>query len=242
MILAVDAGNTRLKWGLHDAGAWLEQGVCSTARPEALDAQWNGLAPARVIVSNVAGESVRAAIAHACTRWDLVPTFIVSAAMQCGVRSGYREPSQLGCDRWAALIGAWSLYPGASLVVNAGTAITVDALTDEGVFLGGVIIPGLELMRRALDRGTAGLPLQPGEVRFFPDNTGDAIMSGAAQAAAGAVERMASFMARVGAERVRVILSGGAAPALQPLLALEAVIVENLVLEGLATIAEEGEG
>jgi type III pantothenate kinase len=242
MILAVDAGNTRLKWGLHDAGAWLEQGVCPTAQPEMLEAQWRDIAPGRVIVSNVAGESVRAAITQACMRWKLAPEFIVSAAMQCGVRSGYRDPAQLGCDRWAALVGAWSLYPGASLVVNAGTAITVDALTDEGVFLGGVIIPGLELMRRALDRGTAGLPLQPGEVRFFPDNTGDAIMSGAAQAAAGAVERMASFMARVGADRVRVIVSGGAAPVLQPLLALEAVIVDNLVLEGLATIALEGEG
>jgi len=241
-ILAVDAGNTRLKWGMYGPGGWAEQGVCPTARPGDLAAQWRDLAPARVIVSNVAGETAGSAVAQACAHWSLVPAFITSAAAQCGVRSGYREPARLGCDRWAALVGAWNLHPGACLVVNAGTAITIDALTDEGIFLGGVILPGIDLMRRALETHTAGLPLQPGEVRFFPDNTGDAIMSGAAHAAAGAVERMAAFMGRVGAERVRILLSGGSAPVLQPLLSLDTVLVDNLVLEGLVAIAREGEG
>ena len=83
--------------------------------------------------------------------------------------------------------------------------------------------------------------LQPGEVRFFPDKTGDAIMSGAAQALAGAVERMAFFMHESGQAAPRVVLSGGSAPVLRPLLAnLDTVVVEHLVLEGLAAIAEEG--
>jgi type III pantothenate kinase len=157
------------------------------------------------------------------------------------VRSSYDDPAQLGADRWAALIAVRRRFGGPCLAVNAGTALTVDALSDEGVFVGGIIVPGIELMRRALDAYTAGLRMQPGEVRFFPANTGDAIMSGAAHALAGAIERMAGFMQASGQSPVRVILSGGAAPALQPLLAtLDTVLVDHLVLEGLAAIAEEG--
>lgn len=240
MILAIDAGNSRIKWGMRKAGAWLRVGACATTSDEALDAVTAGSALfERILVSNVAGDGVKAQIERVLGARGVAPEFIVSQPMQCGVRSSYDEPGQLGCDRWAALIGAHSLLPGASLVVNAGTALTVDALTEEGLFLGGIIAPGIELMRLALDEHTAGLKLRPGEVRFFPSNTGDAIMSGAVHAAAGAIERMAAFMREGGHETLRVILSGGSAAALQPLLSLPAVVIDNLVLEGLATIAEE---
>lgn len=238
MILAVDAGNTRVKWGLH-ADAWMEQGACPSAAPEALALQWRALAPSEVIVSNVAGATVQQAIHAAAASIGREPRFIVSAARQCGVRSSYRDPAALGCDRWAALIGAWALHPGPCVVVNAGTAMTVDALSAEGLFLGGFIVPGFDLMRRALDAHTAGLALQPGEVRYFPDNTGDAIASGAAHALAGAVERMAAFMSEAGGGPDRVLLSGGWADMLQPMLALETLRVDNLVLEGLVAIARE---
>jgi type III pantothenate kinase len=242
MILAVDAGNTRIKWGTHATGAWHASGACATSDAHALAVHWDALAqPRRIIVSNVAGDTVRAAIAAASSRFGREPQFIVSQAAQCGVRSSYEQPAQLGCDRWAALLGARHLFPGASLVVNAGTALTVDALTDDGLFLGGIIVPGLDLMRRALDAYTAALRWQPGEVRFFPSNTGDAIMSGAVHALAGAIERMATFMRESGQDPLRVLLSGGAAERLRALIALETVAVDNLVLEGLITIAQEGE-
>lgn len=240
MILAIDAGNTRIKWGLRQASAWVQAGACATSDGDALVA---GLAAyrgcERILVSNVAGAEVRGRIERGVAEAGSPPEFIVSRPIQCGVRSGYDEPSQLGCDRWAALIGAHALLPGASLVANAGTALTVDALTEDGLFLGGIIVPGIELMRRALDEHTAGLKLQPGEVRFFPSNTGDAIMSGAVHAAAGVIERMAGFMRESGHDSVRVILGGGSAPLLQPLVAVPSVVVDNLVLEGLAAIAEE---
>ena len=117
--------------------------------------------------------------------------------------------------------------------------MTVDALTDDGLFLGGIITPGLDLMRRSLDAHTAALRWQPGEIRFFPNNTGDAIMSGAAHALAGAIERMATFMRESGQDPLRVLLSGGAAAQLRPLMAQETIAVDNLVLEGLVTIAQE---
>jgi type III pantothenate kinase len=242
MILTLDAGNTRIKWGSRRDGAWARVGALPVAEASRLvDELGEPRAFERILVANVAGPSVRSAIEHTAGRLGCAPQFIEACAQQCGVRSSYDDPAQLGADRWAALIGARRLFPGASLVVNAGTALTVDALSDEGVFLGGIIVPGIELMRRALSEYTAGLPLQPGAIRFFPANTGDAIMSGAAHALVGAVERMAGFMHASGQSDVRLVLSGGAASTLQPLFTtLQAIPVEHLVLEGLAAIAEEG--
>jgi type III pantothenate kinase len=242
MILTLDAGNTRIKWGSRRDGAWARVGALPVAEASRLvDGLGEPRAFERILVANVAGASVRSAIERAAERLGCAAQFIEACAQQCGVRSSYDDPAQLGADRWAALIGARRLFPGASLVVNAGTALTVDALSDEGVFLGGIIAPGIELMRRALSEYTAGLPLQPGAIRFFPANTGDAIMSGAAHALVGAVERMAGFMHESGQSDVRLVLSGGAASTLQPLFTtLQATPVEHLVLEGLAAIAEEG--
>lgn len=242
MILAIDAGNTRIKWGAHQGGGWVRTGACATTDAHSVADAWDALPlPERIVVANVAGDRVRAAIASACARFPAAAEFIVGRAAQCGVRSSYDEPAQLGADRWAALVGAHHRYPGASLVVNAGTAMTVDALTDDGLFLGGIIVPGLDLMRRALDAHTAALRWQPGELRFFPNNTGDAIVSGALNALAGAIERMASFMREAGQDPLRVLLSGGTAERLRPLLALETIAVDRLVLEGLVTIACEGD-
>jgi type III pantothenate kinase len=242
MILTVDAGNTRIKWGLRRDGEWARVGAIAVAEADTLAVSVDcAQPPRRILVANVAGAAVQAAIERTAARLGCAPEFIQACAQQCGVRSGYDEPAQLGADRWAALLAVRRLFGGPCLAVSAGTALTVDALSDEGVFLGGIIAPGIEMMRRALDAYTAGLRLQPGEVRFFPANTGDAIMSGAAYAAAGAIERMAGFMQASGQSPVRVVLSGGAAPVLRPLLAtLDTVEVDHLVLEGLAAIAEEG--
>jgi type III pantothenate kinase len=240
MILTIDAGNSRIKWGLRRDAAWERTGALPTTAAAELAQAIGARRCERMLVANVAGAAVAGAVDQAARQFGCEPELLVSGAMQCGVRSSYDDPEQLGPDRWAALIGARRLHPGPCLVVNAGTALTVDALSDEGVFLGGIIVPGVELMRRALDSHTAGLRMQAGNVRFFPANTGDAIMSGAAHAAAGAIERMARFMDAAGQRSARVILSGGAAADLSPLLDLDTWIVEHLVLEGLATIAEQG--
>jgi type III pantothenate kinase len=240
MILTIDAGNTRIKWGLRTDGGWERTGAIPTAAARELTAAIGARRCERMLIANVAGRAVEASVAQASSQFACEPEFLRSQATQCGVQSSYDDPEQLGVDRWVALIAARRLHAGSCLVVNAGTALTVDALSDEGVFLGGIIVPGIELMRRALDAHTAGLRLQSGAVHFFPANTGDAIMSGAAHAAAGAIERMARFMEAAGQTSVRVILAGGGAEDLRPLLDLDTSVVEHLVLEGLAAIAEEG--
>ncbi len=240
VVLAIDAGNTRVKWGLHDGSRWLESGWTETARARGLTRVFAALPPVgAVVVSNVAGVALRAALDKALPR-GTAARWLRSTAIQCGVRNSYAKPAQLGCDRWAALIGARHFHRGAAVVVNAGTALTVDALTADGVFVGGIIVPGAELMRAALARDTAGLRLQPGGFSFFPDNTGDAIMSGAINALCGAVERMARNLEEGGGQPPGCLLSGGAAGLIAPQLNLEVKVVDNLVLEGLAVIARGG--
>ena len=240
-VLAIDAGNTRVKWGVHDGSRWLRQASVETVHAAELKPALAGLPPLQaVVVSNVAGAALRAAILQALPP-TLSPRWIKSKRAQCGVRNSYDDPAQLGCDRWAALIGAHRLHGGPAVVVDAGTALTADALTGDGVFVGGIIVPGAELMRKALAEHTAALTPQPGEFSFFPAATGDAIMSGVINALAGAVERMARFLEAAGQPQPACVLSGGGAALLEPYLNLEVKVVDNLVLEGLLTIAREGQ-
>ena len=244
-LLAVDSGNTRIKWGLHDSRGWLKQGAVAQGEYALLGREWAILAePARVIVSNVAGEQARAALSGLFSGWQAEPQWqwVSASAFQCGVRNYYADPSQLGSDRWAALIAAWAQQRQGCLVVNAGTAMTVDALSDTGEFLGGIIVPGLDLMQQALAANTAALRREDGEFQDYPDNTADAIASGAMQALTGAVERMSALLAVTLGHAPDCLVSGGAARWLQPRLNLNARVADNLVLEGLVLIAKEGLG
>ncbi len=237
-ILAVDSGNTRIKWGLHQDGGWLRQGWVPTAQAEELGAAIAGLPSAeRIVVSNVAGAQVRAVLAQALAGAGGTPEWISGRDVQCGVRSGYADPAQLGPDRWAALIGAWHRAGTACVVVNAGTTMTVDALNGEGAFLGGFIVPGATLMRAALARDTANLAEREGTFRYFPDNTGDAIASGAVNALTGAIERMQHYLEESTGATPAVVLSGGDADLIEKQLNARVMLVDNLVLEGLLQIA-----
>jgi type III pantothenate kinase len=237
-ILVIDIGNTRIKWGYCEAGSWVRQGWVATAQAGELVAELAGLPVAqRTVVSNVAGAAAQVQVAAALI--DVAPQalWITSAAAQCGVSSGYAAPETLGPDRWAALIGAWHLTHAACVVVNVGTTMTVDALSAEGVFLGGCIVPGATLMRDALARDTANLAAREGAFSYFPDNTGDAIFSGAVNALAGSVERMVRYLEESTGSAPPVLLSGGAAVLIEKRLNAAVTLVDNLVLEGLLQIA-----
>lgn len=241
MILAIDAGNTRVKWGLHDGTAWVARGGAFNLELIHLAESWRVLpTPERVVVSNVAGWKVRSELTVLLAHWRREPVWVVARDRECGVTNRYRTPSQLGSDRWAAAIAARHLHPGAtSLVVSVGTAMTVDVLTSEGEFQGGIVIPGPESMRDALLLKTAGIRGHRGEFQWLPTDTADAVHSGIMQALAGAVERMHRHAMQTLGVQPLCILSGGGAPLLQPLLAMPLRLEENLVLEGLVRIARQ---
>lgn len=245
-VLAVDAGNTRIKWGLAEGDAWRALGAAAIDEFDRhAEQSWPMLPPpARIAVANVAGPEVGQRLAglfaHAVARRapdaPQAPVAWLGAVRQAaGVTNGYDDPAQLGVDRWAALVAARARCAGDCLVVMAGTATTVDRLDAGGRFRGGMILPGAELMKRALAAGTAGLPLARGEYRAEPRNTPDAIESGCLAAQAGAIER-AYAQLPAGAP---CFLSGGGAGAVAGLLAFAIQEVEHLVLEGILRLAQE---
>lgn len=238
--MAIDAGNTRIKWGVFDGGKWNPCGALPTTEAHRLPQLWSAVPRGiRGIASNVAGAEVQRQLETACDELDIRLRTISPQQEQLGVRNGYRDFRQLGSDRWAGLIAAHHAHRGHKLVVNAGTALTIDALLDTGDFAGGMIVPGPQLMRRSLDRGTAALRLADGQVDPFPASTPDAITTGAIQACVGAIERMVAAMAARGTPVALIVLAGGAAEEIAAHVSAPLVVEENLVLDGLLRIARD---
>ena len=247
--LLIDVGNTFLKWGRYQPP---EDGVRSAfancaihgrvllAETPILAVEWRAQpCPSFVVISSVAGTRIRNPLMRALEVWPDTPAplWISAQEEECGIRNEYRNPGQLGSDRWAALIGARGLIgPSPALVVVCGTATTMDLLDGEGRFRGGSIMPGLGLMQRSLHERTAALPDASGDYLKYPRQTVDAIASGCLHAQAGAVERVYQQY-RLEYPELLCMVSGGAARMLAPRLQITHRLVDNLVLEGLYSIA-----
>lgn len=249
MTLLVDLGNTALKWSTVGG---LERGEVHTLLHRehddwaaALRSAWSA-APRRAVACAVAGAAERAAVEQAAAAHGIALEWRVAQPAGRGLVNGYRVPTQLGADRWHALLGVCARHRGAPLLLaTAGTATTVDAVLPEGDgarFIGGVIAPGVRLMHAALTRGTAGLAHAPGRAVDFPDNTDDAIATGVADAQAGLVLQMVERLARRAGRTPRLVVSGGDAEALAARLQERGAvptIEHNLVLAGLALRAAD---
>lgn len=240
MMLLVDAGNTRIKWGLRSGDAWLARGVRPLAEALELTHDWSAHEFRQALLCWVADAALRDRIAAFLDQRGIQAHWLTSRRAAHGIQSDYEPPESLGADRYAALVAAHRRAMGPVLAVSAGTALTADALTAEGHFLGGIILPGADLMRDALLHGTAGVREISAVAADFPGTTGTAVATGIALAQAGAVESLrARLAARVGGSSVPVLLGGGARASLAGLLAAPVVEAEDLVLEGLAHIARE---
>ena len=247
--LAVDVGNTRLKWALYPSAAVDALPIASGAEfleniDKLADGEWASLsAPERMLGCCVAGDAVKRRVEEQMEELWVVPAhWVVASAAEAGVINGYDHPTRLGADRWVAMIGAWHrmLGRGAArpvVVVMIGTAVTVEAIDASGRFLGGLILPGHGIMLRALESGTAGLHVPTGDVRDFPTNTSDALTSGGTYAIAGAVDRMVAHLReRTGMEPVRY-MTGGAGWKMAPHKLEQFELVESLIFDGLLVIA-----
>jgi len=245
-ILVVDVGNSRMKWALVSARGVVAQSAIPNAEIGTLALRdWQNLPrPASAFGVNVAGEASRVRVEGQLARWRLGVHWLVPTARACGVTNLYEIPSQLGADRWASAVAARQRLlaggepPAPVVVVNAGTAVTVDTIDAQGNFLGGMILPNMRLMLRALAENTAALKVPPGGYAPFPTSTPDAIYTGALSAVCGAIE-LARHRAAPEAPSVRCFIAGGAASELAQHLALPVEVVDNLVLEGVLAIAAE---
>lgn len=246
--LAIDVGNTRLKWALYEApfrGATvLAQGAEFLENVDKLaDHAWASLTPPdRMLGCIVAGEAVKRRVEEQMEIWDVAPKWVVSTQAEAGLHNGYDHPTRLGSDRWVAMIGARHrmLSRGERsplIVVMVGTAVTVEAIDPDGVFLGGLILPGHGIMLRALESGTAGLHVPTGEVKLFPTNTSDALTSGGTYAIAGAVARMVDHLRAHSGQEPQCVMTGGAGWKMAPSMSVQCELVDNLIFDGLLEIA-----
>lgn len=245
-ILTIDAGNTRVKWGLFNAdGTLLENGVClNTAISQA-----KLPVSSRIVISNVAGLHIRNQLESILPN-EVSIYWITAKADKCGVKNCYEQPEKLGTDRWAAIIAAWHIKQAPCVVVNAGTAVTIDALNEKGEFIGGMILPGIHLMQQSLGVATAQLPTITSAIStnavnnlyqdIFAKNTADAMRAGAINATCGAVMQMHAALAIQCKKTPYILISGGNAQLIKDNLLGDvtnlALIVDNLVLRGLYLI------
>lgn len=243
MKLLLDVGNSRAKW------AWLEGlslrnpgAVAYAGGPVApvIDAICQaGRTPDEILLASVAApratDEVRAVLQD---RFAVAVRIAESEREAAGVRNGYREPAQLGVDRWLAMLAAYNRNRGPVCVVDAGTALTIDFVDKNGSHHGGLIIPGLALMRDTLLQGTSRVGA--GEDQFAPyehgwgRDTTACIRQGSLLACARLIEGCMSLIGEEGWTGTDLILTGGDAPRLKDELQLDAVHCPQLVLEGLA--------
>ncbi len=246
--LALDVGNTRLKWAQYSApvvgAAMLSQGAVFLENIDKLaEGEWSDLpSPSRILGCIVASDAIKRRVVEQMDLWDVAPRWVVSSPQEAGLINGYDHPARLGADRWVAMIGARHrlLGRGSSkpcVVVMVGTAVTVEAIDASGKFIGGIILPGHGIMLRALESGTAGLHVPTGDVRDFPTNTSDALTSGGTFAIAGAVQRMVENVTCHCGQVPECIMTGGAGWKMAPSLSVDVELVESLIFDGLLEIA-----
>ena len=247
--LALDIGNTRLKWAQYDSphpnATLLHHGAEFLENIDRLaDGPWGAMQmPKHVLGCVVAGDAVKRRVQEQMELWDVAPQWVVSSDSEAGLTNGYDHPTRLGADRWVAMIGAYhrmlSQGPASPMVVvMVGTAVTVEAVDTNGKFLGGFILPGHGIMLRALESGTAGLHVPTGEVIEFPTNTSDALTSGGTYAIAGAVECMVQHVRNHCGAEPKCIMTGGAGWKMAPSMTRPFELVDNLIFDGLLQMAQ----
>ena len=197
MIVLLDVGNSRIKLGWHHPTMGREAAVHAmalsplTQLPDALR-KWLSTLPVQPREArgvNVAGHVVAQLIEQALAEAGCPIQWVLPTTEHLGVRNTYDKPSQLGADRWAALLGLAGHFPDIQVplvLATFGTATTIDTLSPDKVFKGGLILPGPALMRQSLAQGTANLPLASGATTEYPTHTLQAIATGVVAAQAGA--------------------------------------------------------
>ena len=249
MKLLVDIGNTRAKWALAEGGSLTSKGAVAHRGAAARD--WTRAlddidgVPERILVANVAGPGV----AHALGEWALDrygrrAEFVHAGRAAAGIENSYQHPESLGVDRGLGMIGAWQRTRAPLVCIAAGTALTIDAVDASGRHAGGLIVPGYQLMVDALLHKTSEIAqaaslAEPKTRGMLGCNTAAGIDSGARQALAAVSERAVRWFGQQAGVPPKVYVGGGDATRIQPLLGFPFELATDLVLEGLAMLAEE---
>jgi type III pantothenate kinase len=251
VILLVDVGNSRIKWARLDGGK--PGGVEAMVRGKTgikrvLSKAWKGLnGVERVVVANVGGPKVAEQLEEWTQNyWQVTPEFLTARSNGYGVRNAYPKPETLGVDRWLELIAVRQRYRGtnnrgAACIVDCGSAITIDVLAADGRHLGGLIIPGLNIMNKLLVDNTAGINGTVPEMEYslLASTTSAAVSAGALYAGVAFIDRVSTDVAAEIKGELKRVITGGDAPRVLPLLQDKYEHIPDLVLWGLARVARD---
>ena len=236
MKVLVDIGNTRIKWCTEKDSHLSKVHAISYKQidiAEELQPQWSDLEePAVLAISSVAAKQVSSQIiAIAKQNWPKIHLLIAkTSASTCSVTNAYQHPEKLGVDRWLGLIALHHFYPGNSCIVDCGTAITIDFIDKQGLHLGGVISPGIQLMRQSLLQGTAELSLTgQDESLEISNQTESAIYAGTLNAVAGLIEKVVKKNKLGGA----IVITGGDGSLLSKYIDCKGIVDPDFILKGL---------
>ena len=246
MKLLIDLGNSRLKWAWTDSALWQSGAIVIDNNPVSVLMEAVGEShgiPQKVGLVSVASQELLNGVSHFINeKWGVEPVLVESVLEQEGVFNGYGNPAQLGNDRWAALVAARAQTSSPACVVGCGTAVTIDAMTDRGKFIGGTIFPGLELLRQSLRLGIdsiGGIEFTHGSDRSCQaTSTEDAVMGGTLFGLAGVINKIVSEHHRVLGKNCVNILTGGTGEIIAPLLDFPVESIPDLVLRGVKQIIE----
>ncbi len=248
--LLIDIGNTRIKWVRQQDRQYQTRGAMDHIKrglPAKLLKEWQTQGqPDQVVACNVCGQELTdRLIEWVKNTWDLDVDFIEPRQRAFGVRNGYVEPTTLGCDRWANLLAAWQSYRKPLCVVDCGTAMTIDAVDENGSHIGGLIIPGLRMMTSALGAQTRGLNAatldQPGQHPngLLAGDTNAAVQGGVLYATVATIDRIfADICGELGAPCLG-LLTGGDAERVLPLLRADFQHEPDLIFKGMSLLVKD---
>ena len=243
--LLIDVGNSRVKWAVLDK-SHLCSGKAFSYKEQQIeplfDAYWKPLSGITdVIVSNVGGLEIAEHIEGWCSKqWKANSHFVRPKSHAYGVTNSYQNPQQLGVDRWVCLVAAREMGERATCIIDCGTAVTIDALNGEGKHLGGMIAPGIQLMKRALLNNTSDISEAGDNPEcFLGQCTADAVQNGAIHSVAGLIERAARELNKQYKEDFLLVLTGGDAEQIQKQLNCDVRLVADLALRGLVVITRD---
>lgn len=245
MNLLIDIGNSRVKWAWHSSGNFLNPGQLVYRGNESFPtALFEPLLdrikshPERVYISNVGGKPIEKQLNVWCQEADIEPVFARVAGDELGIRLAYADAAAFGVDRWLAIAAAKTLTRQPFIVMDAGTAMTLDGVDSDGTHLGGSISPGAFLMQESLLKKTSDIGHKDGALSsIFATGTGDAVAVGAWYALAALTDRAMDELERRTGVSGRLFLTGGDSNPISKLLRHPFEILPDLVLRGLAIYA-----
>lgn len=243
MQLLLDIGNTSVNWAIQEKDDFCETGAFTYSRETFKQNMNENLAtietPSSILVSNVAGTQILGSLNNWLkNQWQQECWQPDVSANYKSLKNSYQDTMQMGLDRWLSMVASWETHHSAVCLVSCGTALTIDLIDNDGHHQGGYIIPGIELMQKALINNTVQINTDIKKVPSidYAKDTQTAINNGAFVATVSMIDNVIDRFNAESNIEAKCIISGGTAKLIKPMLKHSFYYEPNLVLMGLSIL------